>query len=183
MNTAEWLEKRPMKRILTLDGGGIRGVFSLQILARIEELLRQTHGRPDLVLADVFHLIAGTSTGALIATFLSWGLEVREIERFYVAQAGQIFCRSPWYRWWKSKYRADAIASFLRRTFSEDAEGRVPALLGSKRLRTLLLIVMRNAATGSPWPVSNNRGADWRTAWRHCPPTRRTCRLRTPPTW
>jgi patatin-like phospholipase/acyl hydrolase len=62
-----------MKRILALDGGGIRGMFSLQILARIEELFRQDRNEPNLVLADVFDFIAGTSTGAIIATFLALG--------------------------------------------------------------------------------------------------------------
>ena len=40
--------------------------------------------KPDLVLDDVFDLIAGTSTGAIIAAFLSWRLPVREIEKLYV---------------------------------------------------------------------------------------------------
>ncbi|HTB63147.1 MAG TPA: patatin-like phospholipase family protein, partial [Opitutales bacterium] len=68
-----------LKRILALDGGGIRGVFSLQILKRIEEIFRQEKNNPKLVLRDEFDFFAGTSTGAIIATFLAWGRSVDEI--------------------------------------------------------------------------------------------------------
>ncbi|MFO1501420.1 MAG: patatin-like phospholipase family protein [Verrucomicrobiota bacterium] len=161
-----------MKRILSLDGGGIRGVFTLQILGRIEALFRQQANNPQLVLADVFDLIAGTSTGAIIATFLSWGMEVRSIEHEYIAHGAEMFTRERWYRRWKAKYRADAIAHYFRRTFAE-ADG-TPALFGSKRLRTLLLIVIRNASTGSPWPLSNNPKALFNLP--SCP----ECNLRIP---
>jgi hypothetical protein len=60
---------------------------------------------------------------------------------------------------WKSKYTAANITAFFQRLFSEDGDGLVPATLGTKRLRTLLLLVMRNATTGSPWPVTNNPNA------------------------
>jgi patatin-like phospholipase/acyl hydrolase len=154
-----------MKRILALDGGGIRGVFTLQILARIEELLREEHGRRDLVLADVVDMFAGTSTGAIIAAFLSWGLPVCEIERLYVARGPQMFSRVAWHRRLNSKYRAETIADFFREFFYEEAEGvRTAALLESRRLRGTLLVVMRNASTGSPWPVSNNPGARFNDA-------------------
>src|SRR5436305_1226685 len=146
-----------MKRILALDGGGIRGVFSLQILARIEQIFREEQGKPDLVLADVFDLIAGTSTGAIIAAFLSWGLCVSDIEEVYIERSKAMFVRESWYRRWKAKYRADAIGHFFRHAFGE-SDG-TPALLGSKRLRTFLLITVRNASTGSPWPVCNNSNA------------------------
>ena len=43
-----------MKRILSLDGGGIRGAFSLEVLLRIETLLREHFKNPQLVLADHF---------------------------------------------------------------------------------------------------------------------------------
>ena len=148
-----------MKRILALDGGGVRGIFTLQILARIEALLREEQGRPDLVLADVFDLIAGTSTGAIIAAFLAWRKPVAEIERLYMDFGPFMFRREPWYRQWKRKYRADAVAGFFKEHFCEDDGRRTPALLGSPRLTTRLLILMRNATTGSPWPVSNNPDA------------------------
>ena len=143
-----------MKRILALNGGGIRGVFTLQILARIEELFRQEQNQPDLVLGDVFDLIAGTSTGAIIAAFLSWGLPVRELEKLYIAQSPKMFAKGSWAQQWKSKYKPEAIARFFRERFTEE-DGVTPALLGTKRLRKFLLIVMRNGSTGSPWPVCN----------------------------
>ncbi len=52
------------KRILSFDGGGIRGLFSLQIAARIEQLFREEYDQPSLVLSDVYDMFAGTSTGA-----------------------------------------------------------------------------------------------------------------------
>jgi uncharacterized protein len=145
------------KRILSFDGGGIRGIFSLQIAARIEQLFRDEYGRPDLVLADVFDLFAGTSTGAIIAAFLAWGGSVSEVEALYVARGKQMFAHQnpllPWRRL-NSKYRAEDIADFFRRQFTEN-DG-TPALLGSRKLKKLLVVVMRNATTGSPWPISSN---------------------------
>jgi len=145
------------KRILALDGGGIRGVFTLQILAKIEELFREEQNKPELVLGDVFDLIAGTSTGAIIATFLAWGLPVREIEELYIRHSPEMFSAGSWTRLWKSKYDSKAIARFFQKRFSED-DG-TPALLGTKKLRTLLLIVTRNGSTGGSWPVTNNPAA------------------------
>jgi hypothetical protein len=143
------------KRILALDGGGIRGVFTLQILARIEELFREEQKNPDLVLGDVFDLIAGTSTGAIIAAFLSWGLPVSEIEKLYITHSPEMFAKGRWFWRWKFKFQPEAIARFFRERFTEE-DGITPALLGTKRLRKFLLIVMRNGSTGSPWPVCNN---------------------------
>jgi len=149
-----------MKRILALDGGGIRGLFSLRILARIEELFQQEKDAPNLVLGDVFDLIAGTSTGAIIAAFLSWGLSVRETEALYIDYSPEMFAKGSWTRQWKSKYKPEAIARFFRQRFTEE-DGKTPALLGTNRLKTFLLIVMRNGSTGSPWPVSNNPAAKY----------------------
>jgi patatin-like phospholipase/acyl hydrolase len=86
-----------MKRILSLDGGGIRGVFSLEILLHIEALLREHFQAPKLILADHFDFFAGTSTGAIIATYLSWGMTVEEILELYVQHGTTMFQHVPWY--------------------------------------------------------------------------------------
>lgn len=149
-----------MKHILTLDGGGIRGVFSLEILLRIETLLREHFKAPELILADHFEFFAGTSTGAIIATGLSWGMTVEEILELYVQHGTTMFQHVPWYhpvrRFLVSRYEAKPLSDMLRRIFSEDGKGEVPALLDTKRLKTLLLVVLRNHTTGSAWPVTNN---------------------------
>lgn len=157
-----------MKRILSLDGGGIRGVFSLEILLRIQTLLRDHFQAPNLVLADHFDFFAGTSTGAIIATCLSWGMTVEEILSLYVEHGRTMFQPVPWYRpirrLFISRYEAKPLSDFLRRTFSEDGKGEVPALLSSKLLKTLLLVVVRNSTTGSAWPITNNPMAKYNQA-------------------
>jgi predicted acylesterase/phospholipase RssA len=148
-----------MKRILALDGGGIHGVFALQVLRRIEALLAERYqDRRDFVLADYFDLIAGTSTGAITASMLAWGARVADIEQFYHEHAASIFTPAPlWQRWWRNRYASAGLTSFLQGYFRE--RDGAPALLGSATLRTKLLIVLRNATTGSPWPLVNNPAA------------------------
>jgi predicted acylesterase/phospholipase RssA len=154
-----------MKKILSLDGGGIRGVFSLEILLRMQQMLREHSGLPGLVLADHFDFFAGTSTGAIIATCLSWGMDVEKILELYVEHGKTMFQPVPWYRPIKkrfvSRYEAKPLSDFLRRVFSEDGKGEVPALLSTPRLKTLLLVVVRNATTGSAWPITNNPKAKY----------------------
>jgi uncharacterized protein len=149
-----------MKRILALDGGGIRGVFSLEILLRIQTLLREHLHSRTLVLADHFDFFAGTSTGAIIAACLCWGMPVENILDLYVQHGKTMFQRVPWYRPFKkflvSRYEARPLSEMLQRIFSEDGEGQVPALMDSARLRKLLLVVVRNHTTGSAWPITNN---------------------------
>ena len=141
-------------RLLAFDGGGIRGLFSLEIARRIETLLREKQGRPNLVLADHFHYIGGTSTGAIIATFLSWGLPVDEVVRLYRENAKVMFTKAGLTSMHKNRFAGQPISDFLRNFFVED-DGS-PATLGTSKLKTLLLVVTRNASTGSPWPMSNN---------------------------
>ncbi|MFM2199854.1 MAG: hypothetical protein RLZZ505_3286 [Verrucomicrobiota bacterium] len=142
-------------RLLSFDGGGIRGLFALQYAKRIEALLREKTGKPDLVLSDHFQYIGGTSTGAIIAAFLSWGLSVEEIEGLYRKNAIAMFTKSGLTKRFTShKFVAEGLTDFLKNFFTE-ADGR-PADFGTAKLKTLLLVVARNATTGSPWPISNN---------------------------
>lgn len=146
--------------MLSFDGGGIRGLYSLQYAKRIEELLRKKTGKQDLVLADHFHYIGGTSTGAIIAACLSWGLSVSEIERLYQENAIAMFTKSGWLKRFTShKFIAAGLTSFLRDFFVDDDGSAVT--FGTEKLKTLLLIVTKNASTGSPWPMSNNPHAKY----------------------
>ena len=77
-------ERQPLtdqrKKILSLDGGGIRGIISIEILAEMERQIRESLGAK-AVLADFFDFFAGTSTGAITATALSLRWDVRQDSR------------------------------------------------------------------------------------------------------
>jgi Patatin-like phospholipase len=139
------------KRILALDGGGIRGLITIEILARIESLLREKSALQDkFVLADYFDYIAGTSTGAIIGTGLSLGMTVSGIRRFYLESCREMFEKASILRRFHYKYEDTKLSHKLREVFGSDTT------LGSDKLKTVLMLVMRNATTDSPWPVSNN---------------------------
>jgi uncharacterized protein len=148
-------QKRPHK-LLALDGGGIRGLITLEVLSRIETLLQKALGRDDtFVLSEFFDYIAGTSTGAIIATCLSLGKRVDWIRQFYLMSSKEMFDPESLLKQYYSKYRHDRLATLLRREIGEET------ILGSDKLKTLLLLIMRNATTDSPWPVSNNPKAKY----------------------
>lgn len=73
-----------IRRILSIDGGGIKGVFPASFLASIEESV----GRP---VSDYFDLIVGTSTGGIIAIGLGLGLTASDILGFYEDHGASIF--------------------------------------------------------------------------------------------
>ena len=56
-------------RILSIDGGGIRGIIPATVMLYIEQKLRQKTNNPDARIADYFDLIVGTSTGGLLSCF------------------------------------------------------------------------------------------------------------------
>lgn len=143
--------------MLALDGGGIRGVFTLTILEEIERQLREKKSDPNLLLGEHFDYIGGTSTGAIIATMLSWGMSVEEVMANYIEQSVEMFRKQRWFNRHRYKFQALGLAKFFKTTFVED-DGSL-ATLGSAKLRSNLLIVTRNATTGSPWPLTNNPGA------------------------
>ena len=158
MTAAQKLDKKPPYKLLALDGGGIRGAMSIEILAEIERILRQRSGKPDLVLADYFDYVAGTSTGAIIATCVSIGMPVAQIRSFYAKSGPQMFDRSSLLNRLKYKFEDEPLANMLRQVLGADTQ------FGSDKLRTLLLIIMRNATTDSPWPLSNNPRAKYAKA-------------------
>jgi patatin-like phospholipase/acyl hydrolase len=121
-------------RILSIDGGGIKGVFPAAFLAHIEGTLG---GAP---ISDFFDLIAGTSTGGIIALALGLGLRAGEVLGFYERYGPAIFPRrSPLWVLGPAKYKSEPLRLALEETF------------GSKRLgdsSRRLLIPSFNATTG-----------------------------------
>lgn len=144
------------KKILACDGGGILGLMSVEILAKLEYDLRVALGRDEkFVLADYFDFVCGTSTGAIIAACIASGMSMDKIRRFYLDSGEQMFDKASLLKRLRYSYNDEPLAKLLRKAFDEQLV-ESNATLGSSKLRTLLMMVMRNHSTDSPWPVSNN---------------------------
>ena len=168
MSLATKIEPTAPKRLLALDGGGIRGLISIEVLAAIERQLRtQLNRGPEFRLCHYFDYVAGTSTGAISATLISLGMSVDEIRDFYLAHGAAMFDKASVLRRFQYKYEDDRLAETLRDLFDRylpvhERSADYPHItLGSAGLQTLLLLVMRNATTDSPWPISNNPKAKY----------------------
>ena len=165
------------KKILACDGGGILGLISVEVLARIESILRERQPpekREDFVLADYFDYFAGTSTGALLAGCLALGMSVDRIRKFYIDSGREMFDKAGLLERLHYKYDDDKLSLKLKQEVGEDTR------LGSDKLRSLLTIVMRNATTDSPWPLSNNPGAMYNRRTRDDGTLRENCNLDLP---
>ncbi|MEP6746981.1 MAG: patatin-like phospholipase family protein [Bacteroidota bacterium] len=150
------------KRILALDGGGIRGALTLGYLQRIEDILREQNGKdPNFTLSDYFDLIGGTSTGSIIASCLAIGMKVAAIKTMYMDLGGKIFDKK--YKWWnifqindvlKGSYNAAPLEQELQKVFGD-------ITLGSDKIKTGLCIVTKRADTNSVWPLLNHPGGKY----------------------
>src|SRR2546423_3214537 len=161
-------EPRPRK-LLALDGGGIRGVLTLQVLIRMEEVLREASGQgEDFRLSNFFDYIGGTSTGAIIAAGLAIGMSAKALSDFYIGVGPKMFEKSRILMRLRYLYKKEPLAEELKKTFGPKTN------LGSNKLKCLLLVVTRNVSTDSPWPISSNPFA------RYTHPGRQDCNLKIP---
>jgi uncharacterized protein len=151
---AQRLASTGPKRLLALDGGGIRGIISLGYLDGIEQVLRARVRRPDYRLSDYFDLIGGTSTGSLIATLLALGWGVCEVRDAYLELAEDVFTPNHYWglgpigRALSSRFDASPLEAILQRILGD-------MRLDSTRLRTGLMIVTKRVDTASVWPIVN----------------------------
>src|SRR6202166_3811982 len=137
------------KRLLALDGGGVRGALTVAILECIEALLGEHYGR-EVRLGDHFDLVGGTSTGAIIAGALALGYRTAQVKDFYLRLAPFAFKRR---RWSIPLLQAKFDARGLRKQIEEGGGNRV---LSSPGLITGFCIITKRMDTGSPWIISNN---------------------------
>jgi hypothetical protein len=129
-------------------------VITLEVLLRLESMLAEQLGAGDeFVLGDYFDYIGGTSTGAVVAAGLARGLRVEQLLDLYVRRGEEMFDHASLRRRYHYRYGSEHLKEMLYGILGKDTT------LGSEDLRTLLLVVVRNATTDSPWPLSNNPNA------------------------
>lgn len=108
-------------RILSLDGGGVRGAYSAAALAEIEE-------RAKVKIIDYFDLITGTSTGGILAIGLGLGFSAKDLLEFYQQKAKDIFQVTGLFtgirQLFRTKYEAENLREALMSILKERKLGQ-----------------------------------------------------------
>lgn len=170
---SKYQKKDRAHRILALDGGGVRGVITLMVLKRLEELLAKETGEgAEFRLGNWFDLIGGTSTGAIIAAGLSRGMSVDELLGFYLDAAKKMFKKNFFLTsLLHTTYDKTPLAKMLQSTFGKQT---TLSIVDDENWRCLMTAVLTNWTTKSPWPLTNNPFAKYND------PGRADCNLKIP---
>ena len=108
-------------KILSIDGGGIKGLYAAKLLGQIEE-------HTGTLVGEHFDMLCGTSTGGLIALAITKGIPCKEVARFYEEQGPLIFPYEHrderWYRklrqiLWGSKYNNDSLIQAIKELIND----------------------------------------------------------------
>lgn len=97
-------------RVLSLDGGGMRGLYTATLLTRLTELFHKDHPEPFPDFGRGFDLICGTSTGSILACGLAAGVPIDDLKNIYIKEGSKIFPspmpepRTPAFYWWVLKH-------------------------------------------------------------------------------
>ncbi|RKQ50712.1 patatin-like phospholipase/acyl hydrolase [Roseivirga pacifica] len=161
-------------KILSIDGGGIRGIIPGTILNYIESEIQKRTNNPDSRLADHFDLVAGTSTGGILTcTYLMCDengqskYSAADALNIYLERGGDIFSLSFWRKLWtifgirRPKYSVDALESALHDYFGDTmtADLKRPCIITSYDIRDRKAVFF-NKVDGVNNPVRNYKVKD-----------------------
>jgi predicted acylesterase/phospholipase RssA len=121
-------------RVLSLDGGGMRGTYTATYLDRVATGFQKRRGVGTLDIGKIFNLIVGTSTGGIIACALAAGVPMAKILDLYITNGAAIFPRQ------LPSGIGGAISDFLKRPAS--------LLAGEQALRQVLQQTLGNITVG-----------------------------------
>jgi patatin-like phospholipase/acyl hydrolase len=149
-------------KLLSIDGGGIRGVLALEILDRLERDIAAAQGIPrdEFRLSDFFDYVSGTSTGAVVAACVARGMPVSEIKDFYWNSGPNMFPGGKLKKFWTLITTGSAFDSRRLEVKFKEMFGE-QTTLEPGNLKCHLMCVTRNQSTDSPWPISSNPDAKY----------------------
>ncbi|MEA2369943.1 MAG: hypothetical protein QOH12_337 [Solirubrobacteraceae bacterium] len=135
-----------MRRVLAIDGGGVKGVVAASFLATLEEHL-------DWRIVEYFDLIVGTSTGGIIALGLAAGLPPAEIRNFYLTRGPTIFEGNRFARgarqWATAKYNQAQLKTELQDVLGDRR-------LGDSATRLVIPSMDVNSGRVHLWKTAHN---------------------------
>lgn len=125
-------------KILSIDGGGIRGIYPSQILAEVEAQLQQERSE-EIKIYDYFDLICGTSTGGILSIALSLGMLASQLTELFVGNAKKIFGPRRPFRTniFFPRHNSMTLESILKKEFKELFSGK-DSLLGDCKTRVCI---------------------------------------------
>jgi len=133
-------------KILCIDGGGIKGIYSAQVLAEFEDAFNTT-------ISEHFDLVCGTSTGGIIALGVAGGIPMKKVVDFYIEHGPTIFAQR-----WKCGSIGDKIMTLKQALFTSKYSQKslrkaLQSVFGSKKIgesQNLLCIPAFNITNSSP---------------------------------
>ncbi|PNH94718.1 CBASS cGAMP-activated phospholipase [Vibrio diazotrophicus] len=137
-------------RILSLNGGGVRGLFTISVLAELERILEESSSDKRIKIGDYFDLITGTSIGGLLALGLAEGKSARELKDVFYSKGDKIF---PQYKWFNNGLKT--IKKAFGATYkTEPLKEAIVEMIGEKTtfndLNRRVMIPTVNLSTGRP---------------------------------
>lgn len=106
-------------KILALDGGGIRGLYTSIILEKIEQSF-------NIKLNECFDLLIGTSTGAILSSAIALKIPIKEISKLYEENGLEIFKKRKFYTgFFRSKYKSEKLEKALEAKFKDTTLGKI----------------------------------------------------------
>ncbi len=137
------------KRILSIDGGGVRGAVAIAFLKELEHVLQTRYGRPNLRLCDYFDLIGGTSVGAILAAGLALGASAEEAAQDFRYMGPRLFRQYlPRLPLFQARFDPKRIEHLLREQFGAQT-------LGNAAWKTGFAAIAKRVDTGSSWVLTN----------------------------
>lgn len=149
------MKNKPFK-ILSIDGGGIRGVFPAMFLTKIEAELK-AKGIEKTQIYQHFDLICGTSTGGIMAIGLALGMPAEEISKLYMDNASTIFGnKKKWLiqKWKYSSHNRDGLENLLREKYKNIFNQNIDPRL--QDCKTNVCIPIYDLLNGTPSVLKNN---------------------------
>ena len=154
------------KKILSLNGGGVRGIFTISILARLEEHIEKKSDEKNVKIGDYFDLISGASIGGILAIGLANGLSARELKNILQSHAKKIF-PTKWYSYIPLLGGKISVFLSLIKTRYEPGPLRKAVIeaVGEnsyvKGLKRRIVIPVVNISAGTPSVIKTKHKPNW----------------------
>lgn len=142
-------------KILSLSGGGYRGLYTAEVLKELENHLKSQN--PSDCIANYFNLITGTSIGGIIALALAYEIPAEEIAKIFDNKGQEIFKKQSWIGIFKAKYNSAILKNILVDWFDD-------ALIGD--LKHPVVIPAVDYTTGFPVTFKTAHHDTFKRDWK-----------------